>query len=477
MREVEQARQRAIVKLDALAAEAAARDREPMWRDGDDRPQRWVRQALVAARGVVAGHAVGDDETLDQYLSAMTKLVRGLRGTGPDRDDESWYDSAIDEACRVIHAEYVAPSVDGVAIDGWNAALATASLPHALGALFGLAVGDALGTTNEFKNLAAPAFPELATGPVNDVIGAGPFRLVAGQVTDDTQMAAALVYPFVTANRLAPSQLAAKYLAWRGVAFDVGMQINAALDAIRDGTPAGEAGRLVWERGKRFPAGNGSLMRTAVIGVLLAGLPEARRLASFADSAITHFDPRCQLACAAFNASIAAAVVERASPTAMLRVAGDEVRAAAAVLLARYPELRTEIAAAELALLDDLAAACDDDPALYSDALHLHRSAGFVRVAFRLAYWELLHADDFAAAVIDVANRGGDADTNAAIAGALVGACRGIAEIPERWVERVLKAPGVSADWDFHPRTFLMALARFADPAALAPFVAWGAKP
>jgi hypothetical protein len=52
-------------------------------------------------------------------------------------------------------------------------------------------------------------------------------------------------------------------------------------------------------------------------------------------------------------------------------------------------------------------------PALY--ARFLHRSPGFVRVAFRLAFWHLMHTS-WRDAVVDVASRGGDADTNAAIA-------------------------------------------------------------
>jgi ADP-ribosylglycohydrolase len=89
--------------------------------------------------------------------------------------------------------------------------------------------------------------------------------------------------------------------------------------------------------------------------------------------------------------------------------------------------------------------------------LHLHRHQGFVRVAFRLAFWQLVHAPDFAAGVIDVANRGGDADTNAAIVGALLGARDGLATLPRRWVERVHDArpPDEALATRYHPRALV----------------------
>jgi ADP-ribosyl-[dinitrogen reductase] hydrolase len=79
--------------------------------------------------------------------------------------------------------------------------------------------------------------------------------------------------------------------------------------------------------------------------------------------------------------------------------------------------------------------------------------AGFVRVSFRLAWWELFHAPSFEAALIDVVNRGGDTDTNAAIAGALLGAVHGSEAVPARWRAAVLSAfPLAGAPGVVNPR-------------------------
>ena len=89
------------------------------------------------------------------------------------------------------------------------------------------------------------------------------------------------------------------------------------------------------------------------------------------------------------------------------------------------------------------------------------RTAGFVRVAFRLAFWHLMHTLSWRDALVDIASRGGDADTNAAIAGALLGSRDGVRAIPREWIDRVLAAtqPGPD-DWaTAHHPNHLLALA------------------
>ncbi len=331
---------------------------------------------------------------------------------------------------------------------------------RAHGVLIGLAVGDALGTTHEFQRLQAPAFPRLADGPLRDIVGGGPFSLRAGQVTDDTQMAVCLSDSLLARGGFDAEDVAARYVAWREHCFDIGTQTRAALELVRDGYSAAGAGRRVWLEGGKRAAGNGSLMRTAPIGVFVAG-DEARRAASFGDSAVTHFDPRCQLACAALNAAVAAGI-RGADAATMAAAADDELAVAAAVLAAHIADERATIEDAERVLHLDLRAARDDDPQLYTSELHLHEHKGFVRVAFRLAFWHLAHTSDPTRVLVDVANRGGDADTNAAIAGALVGACHGSTPLPLVWQRRVLDAlqgdPPSALSTDYHPRRFLKAL-------------------
>lgn len=327
---------------------------------------------------------------------------------------------------------------------------------RARGALLGLAVGDALGTTLEFQCPPLDRPWRLLDGPHRDVTGGGPFDVVPGQVTDDTQLAVILARSLWARGGFDRDDLVRGYTGWVEHAFDIGTLTSASL--ARAGLDH-EGGRQVWESSGRKAAGNGSLMRTAPIAVYFWNDSSGRRRASLGDSAITHFDPRCQLACAALNAAIATAVASDEPAAALWQAADRELPAAAAAMHKIHPDLVRAIDAAQDDLAADLAAAQQDDPDLWDS---IHAAQGFVRVAFRLAFWSLLHAPSFAAGLIDVVNRGGDADTNAAIAGALLGAHRGEQAIPEAWRRRVLEAEpagGGPLATDYHPRAMMELLA------------------
>ena len=156
-----------------------------------------------------------------------------------------------------------------------------------------------------------------------------------------------------------------------------------SLQQIGRGTPAALAGLLVWNAWEQEAAGNGSLMRTAPIGVHFCDRPKERRRASWWDSAITHADPRCILACASLNAAIATGLtLEGAQALDLYQGALEELPLITAELLAdpRWPPAKGEAAAG--ALNDDLIFAQRDDPELV-----VTKSQGFVRIAFRLAFW------------------------------------------------------------------------------------------
>lgn len=331
------------------------------------------------------------------------------------------------------------------------------------GALLGLAVGNALAVPTAHRPFMAPSFPTRAEGPYLKLMGGGPNELRKGQVTEEVQLACCLGHSLRDLKRYDAADALRRYRAWQPHAFDVSEPMKEVLEECASGLPPLGAGRRVWLRAFRQPALPGSLARTAPLGVYLARDAAARTEASLADSALTHFDPRCQLACAAFNAALARAVTSGAElkKEDLLTAADSGLLLAGAALGRSASDYVQEVSHAAHLLREDLELARGDDPQLYGPELHLHRPTHAVRVAFRLAFWELLHAPSAEAALLDVVHRGGDTEAHAAITGALVGAFHGEEALPAEWRKQVLEAlaPVKGPLWDvYHPR-HLLALA------------------
>ncbi len=107
-------------------------------------------------------------------------------------------------------------------------------LDRAVGTLLGLACGDAVGTTLEFKR---PGSFE----PIADMVGGGPFRLTAGEWTDDTSMALCLAESILDTGSLDLADQLRRYLLWKdsgylssnGRCFDIGMTTRTQLERFR----------------------------------------------------------------------------------------------------------------------------------------------------------------------------------------------------------------------------------------------------
>ena len=130
----------------------------------------------------------------------------------------------------------------------------------------GLATGDAVGTTLEFKR---PGSFE----PLSDMVGGGPFDLRPGEWTDDTSMALCLAESLSECGGFDPADQMDRYVRWQrdghlsstGACFDIGATTLASLTRYRrTGDPlAGVA--------DPHSAGNGSLMRPRAGPAVLRG--------------------------------------------------------------------------------------------------------------------------------------------------------------------------------------------------------------
>lgn len=274
------------------------------------------------------------------------------------------------------------------------------------GCLLGLAVGDALGTTLEFR---APG----SFAPLTDMVGGGPFELLPGQWTDDTSMALCLAHSLLYCRGFDAIDQMNRYCNWyrhgymssTGECFDIGGTVRQALEAyLRSGDPFSGSQA-------ESSAGNGSLMRIAPVAMYFAHSPMATVAGMAADSSrTTHGAAEAVDACVLFAAQLCMALAGHDKP-GILSGHGVQPRTPKIAALARRDH--TAVDAAEI------------------------RGSGYVVDALAAALWCFATTDDYASAVLRAANLGNDADTTAAICGQLAGAYYGLEGIPPAWRQKL----------------------------------------
>ena len=281
------------------------------------------------------------------------------------------------------------------------------------GSLLGLACGDAVGTSVEFK-------PRGSFTPVTDLLGGGPVNLKPGQWTDDTSMALCLGESLLRKDGFDPADQMGRYLNWwqwgylssTGECFDVGMTVSQALAQYQQ-TADPFAGST-----DPYSAGNGSLMR--LVPVVLFYFPDARQIQSFAadSSRTTHAAPEA-IECCQLLAGLIACALEGASKAELRQLP-----------LVSFSQPKV----ASIGRGDFLGLSEADI-----------KGSGYSVQSLEAALWCFHHTDSFEAAILRAANLGDDADTTAAITGQLAGAYYGVRGIPAHWLERLHDGEEIAA--------------------------------
>jgi ADP-ribosylglycohydrolase/fructose-1,6-bisphosphatase/inositol monophosphatase family enzyme len=278
---------------------------------------------------------------------------------------------------------------------------------RAQAALLGHVIGDSLGSLVVRKPAAeiAALYPQ----GVRELADGGVYKTIAGQPSDDSEMALTLARVLVREKKYEAAKVLDAYRAWlTSRPVDVAMTTERGLL----GTAASES------------ESNGSLMRVAPIGVWAAGDPALAARTARDDSALTHANPICLDACAAYCAAIAAGVAG-ADREAMFEAALAHSKGPAHEAIKR--------------------AAKGNAPTDY----FTHMS--WVLVALQNAFFCLktLALED---ALVHTVGCGGDTDTNAATAGALLGAFHGREHVPSRWLLTVLACRPLAECGALRPR-------------------------
>ena len=301
-------------------------------------------------------------------------------------------------------------------VPGWLA-VDPGRLARAQGCLLGQLAGDSLGSLVEFQSSTTIA--EQYPDGVRDLSDGGPWNTIAGQPTDDSELALALARSIVAEGTYNPGAAIDAYASWyESDPFDCGSTTSAALSAAsRGGLDRDGRMRAVEAAASSTSQSNGSLMRVSPLGIFAAG-SSVEEIAGWAraDSRLTHPHPACQDACAALAVAIAHAIAHGEGPQAAYAAAREWARASAR----------------DRSVAGALDAAEDAPPADFQ------AQQGWVLVALQNAFFRLLHAPNLEEGVVATVMAGGDTDTNAAIAGALLGAVHGRDAVPARWRSAVL---------------------------------------
>jgi ADP-ribosyl-[dinitrogen reductase] hydrolase len=289
-------------------------------------------------------------------------------------------------------------------------------LSRAQGCLLGQLAGDALGSLVEFQN-AESIRQKYPDGP-RLLLDGGSWNTIAGQPTDDSELALALARSIVAGNGYDGELAARAYAGWYASGpFDIGNTTRSALGparkAVEGGLPAATAARAAANSESQA---NGALMRVSPLGIFGAGIsPDVVFDYARADAALTHPHAVCRDANGVLAATIAFAI----------REGGGLVDA---YEFAIGMATRKGVEAKVLEALQDAAVNAPRD---------YYSQQGWVLIALQNAFYQLLHAG-FEDGVMNSVRAGGDTDTNGAIAGALLGSVHGRAAVPGQWRDRVL---------------------------------------
>ena len=272
------------------------------------------------------------------------------------------------------------------------------------GCLVGLACGDAVGTTLEFR-------PRGTFKPLCDMIGGGPFSLQAGEWTDDTSMALCLAESLIDKNGFDPRDQMDRYLRWfkqghlscTGSCFDIGLTVRKSLEHYTQTSEpfSGPSDPLT--------AGNGSIMRLAPIPIFFYPDVSAAENHATESSRTTHGAIECIDACRLLSSIICRAWDGVSKEAVLFGHAPGFCPAIDAIAGGTYSQ--------------------KNEPTIKSD--------GYVVNSLEAALWCFLKTDSFKEAILLAANLGSDADTTAAICGQVAGAFYGMSAIPQAWLSRL----------------------------------------
>ncbi|VTY10943.1 ADP-ribosyl-[dinitrogen reductase] glycohydrolase [uncultured Prevotella sp.] len=281
------------------------------------------------------------------------------------------------------------------------------------GTIFGQAIGDALGLGTEFmsKTEVREKYPDGLKEYSQIIRDYHRAKFQPGSWSDDTDMMLCIANAIIEDKGINLHTIARNFKQWvyapetRGV----GQTTLKVLSIAEYVEKPHQVAELIWRMTRTKNAANGSVMRTAIIGL------KKENVAQTAEDVckLTHFDPRCVGSCVIVSEIINHLIWhdEQLSYSQIITIGNKYDKSIAEYIDKAY---YNGIESLEL-----------DEPS----------SIGYTLKALGSALWCLFHANDFEEGLLRVVNEGGDADTNAAVACAMLGAKFGYTSIPQKYTD------------------------------------------
>ena len=283
------------------------------------------------------------------------------------------------------------------------------------GTIYGQAIGDALGLGTEFMDdeEMAHKYPD-GLRHYNEIYQDNHRRRwEIGDWTDDTDMMLCIANAVIDDKGVNLAHIARNFKGWsEGEPLGIGINTYKVLSFGDYVDKPFDAAKLVWEMSKKQSAANGGLMRTSVVGLF----PKTVEQCAVDICRLTHYDPRCFGSCVIVSSLIHSLVYDfkPLSYHQVLDIANKyDERIAEYVDVSLNADIRT------LELQDV-------------------KSMGYTLKTLAASLWAYWNASSFEDGLLAVVNAGGDADTNAAVACAILGAKFGFESIPKEYVDGLI---------------------------------------
>jgi ADP-ribosyl-[dinitrogen reductase] hydrolase len=308
-------------------------------------------------------------------------------------------------------------------------------MDEVLGCLYGVIVGDALGTTYEFRKASTIKLPKKL-----NVVGKGPFEVAKGQVTDDSEMTIALFRSIMRKKKYDKEDVSKAYIRWiKSDPKDSGVTTRKALlnaknykDTVRNA-----------KKYNKDSLSNGFLMRImplALVGMKLVTINE-KDLDEYIkeEVEITHSNKLCFYTAKLYVRILIYLMLGAKSFNEKTRVWSSRTIEEEALEIIREDKFKGSLE------LESLVKSSKKSP-YYGQSFSYGnyeidgQYMGYMFVSLQIAFYELYNAKSYECGMRDIIKYGGDTDTNCAIAGAMLGAKFGYDNIPKRWLKTVEEA-------------------------------------